>query len=110
MRKYKKLKEILGKECHKPKEYLMRMTVPDARMNYRVRMHMVDLLSNMKGKAKDGVLVCRGCQEEGTEESQSHMIACKAYEHLRLGLNMERDLDLVKFYQEVLKTRSKKEL
>ena len=74
-----------------------------------VMTNMVDLLANMKGRATNGMMVCRGCKEKGTEENHSHVIECKAYEDLREGLNLEYDSDLVTYYRAVLRKREKKE-
>ena len=45
---------------------------------------------------------------EVEEETQSHLIICPQYQHLRQGLDMYRLEDMIKYFQAVLKERDKK--
>ena len=48
-------------------------------------------------------LNCPGCQE--TNDLQSHAMGCAAYEDLRDGLDMVKDLNLVQFFKRVMERR-----
>ena len=38
-------------------------------------------------------------------DTQAHIRHCPAYQHLRMDKNLDNDMDLVKFFQEVIKLR-----
>ena len=43
-------------------------------------------------------------------ESQTHVMLCAGYEHLRIGKDMGTDGDLVTYFREVLLLREKRKL
>ena len=55
-----------------------------------------------KGKNSDEGLECKYCQEKVLMD-QAHCVVCPAWEDIRQGLDLTSMLDLVKFFQEMLK-------
>ena len=56
------------------------------------------------------MLTCRGCLVVRTEDTHAHVLDCVVYEDLRKGLDLDTDVDLVKFFGNVmvLRMRDKK--
>ena len=52
-------------------------------------------------------MTCKVCRIEGSVETQSHIIYCQAYQHLRGDVDMESDKGLVKYYRDVMSIRSR---
>jgi hypothetical protein len=77
-------------------------------MLFLIRTRMVDLKANFKNKPafrKVGWL-CKGFRRE--VETNCHNMSGQAYEHVRQGLDLCSDTDLVKFFKEVMKIRMEK--
>ena len=67
---------------------------------------MIEVKANMKSLYKAN-LSCLGCKQKDSEEDQTHVMNCVAYEDLRKDMNFSEDRDLIKYFQEVLKRREK---
>ena len=98
-----KLEELkLGDYEAKP--YLKLKSLGQVREIFRSRTNMVEgFRANYKNRYNGMSLNCPGCQE--TYDSQSHAMVCTAYEDLRDGLDMAKDLDLVQFFKRVMERR-----
>ena len=97
--------EGIKNENMKRKEYFKQKSLEETRMLFRIRTRMVDLKANFKNKPafrKDGWL-CEGCRRE--VETNCHVMSCQAYEHVRQGLDLGSDRDLVKLFKEVMRIR-----
>ena len=113
MKNYKKIDyEKMKEEGYKEKPYLYNMTVSQARTFFAYRCSMISTIKmNFKNKKEfrdtDGGFLCE-CGEH--LDSQSALLSCKLYTHLREGLQIHSsDKDLVKYVQLVIKERHEKE-
>ena len=86
------------------------------RMAFKIRCKMVeDIPANFKnkfrtkGRKDDDGLECKHlhCQDKVLHD-QAHCLVCPAWEDIRQGLDMTSMLDLVKFFQEMLKKMDEK--
>ena len=106
MNGYSKLKNSKLIEEHLGmKDYVNKMTLSDARTNFRIRSSMV---SNVKLNQRSNPEYERTlwlCDECGKVDSQSHIMWCPSYATLREGLDIENDLDVVHYFQSVVKIR-----
>ena len=102
MSKLSKLEEFVeSEEAYEIKSYIYEMNIHDARMFIRLRSKMFPCKENFPS---DPVNVAEKCM---VVNSQSHILNCPAYKHLRKGKTLSFDLDVVQYYQKVLKIRSK---
>ena len=106
---YKKLDKIKGDDPTNPKEYLERKSLTDCRMIFRMRTEMIKLKDNMKNNYKGVLVNCDACDMR-VPESQTHVMLCAGYEHLRIGKDMGTDGDLLTYFREVLLLREKRKL
>ena len=113
MKNYKKIDyEKMKEEGYGEKPYLYNMTVSEARTFFAYRCSMLRTIKmNFKNKKEfrdtDGGFLCE-CGEH--LDSQSALLSCKLYTHLREGLQIHSsDKDLVKYVQLVIKERHEKE-
>ena len=103
---YSKLKKLgydddENLEC---KEYTRTMSLKDARTQFRIRSQMIDVKMNQKSNEKYAreLWKCDFCM---SIDSQAHIMWCPAFSPLREGRNLQNDLDLVHYFQEVMKIR-----
>ena len=93
-------------EEYKPKSYLKEMTVEDGRTFFSYRSSMLKTVQcNFKNnrKYKENQYLCK-CKEH--LDSQSSLLECRLYDHLKEGLNIySSDADLVKVFQLVIQQR-----
>ena len=102
---YSKLKNRnLEDESLKLKQYVTDMNLRNARTNFRIRSFMVATKMNRKSDPKFTNELWR-CNDCCSMDSQSHILWCPAYAPLREGKNLHDDLDLVKYFQAVMKIR-----
>jgi hypothetical protein len=104
---YHKLKgsPILS-ETFEIKEYISKLSLVDARTNFRIR---YSLLNNVKMNQKSNPEYARKlwlCDECGNVDSQSHIMWCPSYATLREGLDVDRDMDIIHYFQSVMKIRA----
>ena len=85
--------------------YVKSMNLSEVRVLFKHRVGMTKCAENYKGWKKYAAekAYCRVC---GKYDSQSHLLACPAFVHLR-GPNicLQRDDDLVTYLREVLRLR-----
>ena len=90
----------------KQQKYIAEMRSDDARTLFKIRSCMVptvqmNFMSN--SEFAKNLWTCSGCKD--LKDSQSHLLHCPGYAHLRLNKDLSRDPDLVKFFQEVISER-----
>ena len=107
MRNFSKLKDgpmLNEKFCRK--EYLMKMNLTDARMNFRLRSKTTNVKLNQKSSKSHAAKLWK-CGECGYLDSQSHIMWCTYFAPLREGLDVKNDLDVVHYFQQVSNTAMK---
>ena len=69
---------------------------------FRLRSHMANVKMNQKSDKRyaNELWKCDFCL---SIDSQSHIVWCPAFASLREGKNLANDLDLVKYFQAVMK-------
>ena len=94
----------MTKESFELQDYLKEMKLSDARTKFRLRSNMTKVKMNMKLDPKFAAELwkCSGC---GNLDSQSHIMWCPSYATLREGLDIDNDLDVVHYFQSVMKIR-----
>ena len=106
MSSYSKLKNSpLIKENFETQSYVVNMKLEDARTKFRLRCSM---LRNVKMNQKYNQVFARQlwtCDQCGKIDSQSHIMWCPSLLSLKEGLDVDNDLDVVRYYQKVMKLR-----
>ena len=104
---YSKLEDIKC-ESYEAKNYLKEMTIPNARMMFRMRSKMVSCKMNMSSKRSniETFWKCESCMS-GAIETLSHILYCEAYKPLREGKSLDSDKDLVEYFRKVMEIRDK---
>ena len=106
MSSYSKLKNSpLISETFETQSYVVNMKLEDARTKFRLRCSM---LRNVKMNQKSNQVFARQlwtCDQCGKIDSQSHIMWCPSLLSLREGLDVDNDLDVVRYYQKVMKLR-----
>ena len=93
--KYKKLNyDTLKNEKFEMKEYLEELRLSDARLKFRIRSKMVETIA--MNFSSDPIHVNRlwQCTHCDRIDSQSHVLVCEGYKHLRKEKNFGSDCDL----------------
>ena len=110
----KKLDDIKDDDFSTEQPYMNEKSVEVGRMAFKIRCKMVeDIPGNFKNKYRtktkdnDEGLICKHCKEAVVMD-QAHCMVCPAWEDIRQGLDMYNILDLVKFFQEMLKKMDEK--
>ena len=103
---YSKLKDHDNDEVLNLKDYTINMNLRDARTMFRLRSHMTNVKMNQKSDKRyaNELWKCDFCL---SLDSQSHIVWCPAFASLREGKNQANDLDLVKYFQAVMKLRER---
>ena len=108
--KYKKLDyNSLVDEKFEVKDYFKSLRLSNARLKFRIRTKMVDKIAfNFSSDPKyvGRLWQCMHCERI---DSQSHVLTCVGYKHLRVGKNLDSDNDLVSYFREVIVLREKAE-
>jgi hypothetical protein len=104
VRKYSKLRGKYETEDLLIKSYIKEMNLRQARTMFRVRSSMLDTKMNQKSNPKYAAELWK-CDDCLSMDSQSHILWCPAYAPLREGKNLYDNLDLVDYYQQVMKIR-----
>ena len=94
----------MKQENFEQKEYLTQMSLKDSRLMFRVRTKTIKCKMNQSSSRfnKQTLWQCSGC---GCIDTQSHILHCAAFQHLREGKSIENDQDLVDYFTQVLKIR-----
>ena len=101
-----KLKESkLVKEEFKVQDYIKEMNIVDARTNFRIRCSIMNTIKMNQKNNPDYARTLWLCEECGKVDSQSHIMWCPSLTTLREGLNIDSDLDVVHYFQRVVKLR-----
>ena len=103
--KYQKL-DVMKNEKFKQRDYIRRMNMHDARLNFRIRTKMINCKMNQSSdrKNKETLWKCDGC---GNIDSRKHILWCPAFRDLRKGKSMDSDTDIIDYFRKVLKIREK---
>ena len=112
MKNYSKLKDgPMINENFAVKDYIKKMTVEDARVNFALRSSMYDVSFNYRSDPKNAAELwrCDSCMS-GHIQTQSHILYCEAFADLRKDRDLNSDKDLVDYMKSVLIIREKLDL
>jgi hypothetical protein len=102
---YSKLKDgPMMSENFEERSYLSDMTMHNARTHFRIRSMMINVKMNMRSDKSNAQKLWK-CSECGHVDTQSHIVWCPFFATLREGKSLDSDIDLVKYFQEVMKIR-----
>ena len=107
MERLSKLQEYgESEETYELKEYIKKMNMHDARINFQLRSKMFPCKNNFKNDPENTASkwLCKVCMQV---DSQSHILTCSAYKQLREGKSLDSDQDIVDYYKKVLRIRTK---
>ena len=107
-KKYKKINFEYSADSSTRHLYLSTFRVHDARLLFKIRSRMVPTVKMNFLRDKDfasSSWVCSGCNIH--LDSQAHVMSCESYSHLREGLDLKEDRDLVRFFRDLLDLRNK---
>ena len=104
LKEMKKVKEY-AEEVYERKSYLENSALEEIRTQFRMRTKMIDAKFNFKNKSnyRRELWLCYSCKR--SIETQSHLLWCPAYQHLREGKRLDSDKDLVQYIINVLQYR-----
>ena len=107
-KKYKKIDHIsLSCEEVGMKDYFLELDLARARLKFRERANCMYTCKRHYSSDKENIrsmFTCESCDGDKIDVL-SHWRQCKSYEHLRHNRNLESDLDLVSFFQDVIDLR-----
>ena len=106
----KLIKSPMMSEHFQTQEYIKTMNVTEARLNFKMRSHMLNVKFNYshdKNHSKD-LWKCDSC--ETSIDTQSHILWCPSYSDLRIGKNIDDDSDLIEYIKKVMSVREKLKL
>ena len=112
MKNYSKLKDSpMINENFAVKDYIKKMTVEDARVNFALRSSMYDVSFNYRSDPKNAAELwrCDSCMS-GHIQTQSYILYCEAFADLRKDRDLNSDKDLVDYMKSVLIIREKLDL
>ena len=103
---YKKLDhKVLETEKFEQKSYLSDLHLDQARQKFRLRSFMTKTVKMNFPSDKSYKLDLWKCSHCEKIDTQSHIKHCTAYEHLRLGKDLQNDNELVTFFKQVIALR-----
>ena len=106
MVRFSKLKDSkLVAENFGMQDYLKEMNLVDARTNFRLRCSITNSVKMNQKSNPEYAKQLWLCDECGNIDSQSHIMWCPSYATLREGLDVNSDVDVVHYFQSVLKLR-----
>ena len=94
-------------ESFKTKDYLKNMNMADARTKFKMRTEMLNFKFNYKSDYEHiaNLWKCDSCQT--AIETQNHILWCPSYSELREGKDLKNDVDVIEYFQKVIKIRDK---
>ena len=121
--------ESFSKESFEMKKYFETLPTYQARLKFKLDSHMLPLAMNFRREKRfcDAGWICLGCHGHPPPhgaaglvqadpphlpdggpayETEQHVLHCWAYSDLREGKQMEREKDVLTYFQEVLKRRA----
>ena len=105
---YSKLRNKHNSEYLETKNYIKEMKIINSRTIFRARSSMLrDVKMNQKSNPRYAAELWK-CDDCMSMDSQSHIIWCPGYAPLREGKNLYDDMDLVTYFQQVMKIREEK--
>ena len=108
MKSYKKLDQNkFETEDFQLQSYMTDLNIEQARSKFRIRSFMTKTVKmNFPNeiKYKSQLWKCQHCPNIDT---QSHIVHCPAYEHLRVHKDLDNAKDLVSFFQGVIALRER---
>ena len=99
--------DTLKDEKYEMKEYMKKLNMNNARMKFRIRTKMVENIGfnfSSDNKYASRLWQCSHCENI---DSQSHVLVCVGFKHLREGKDLKSDKDLVNYFREVISLRDK---
>ena len=116
MKNYKKIHPAeLAIEGCRAKDYLNEMDIASARLKFKLRSHMTPTvkMNFMNDELfKKQMWLCEGCAKlsynentMGKLDTQQHILVCEGYKDLREGKELDKDQDLVGYFQAVIRRR-----
>ena len=103
--------EEVVKESFGLKSYIEDLNTTEARIKFRAKTRMLEAKFNFRNNAKYAKQnwICESCERDCIE-SQSHIMWCEAYSHLRDGIDLKNDKDLVRYLSNVMTIRQELQL
>ena len=113
-----KLEDVKNENFTKVQDYMKNKNIQSARMMFSLRSKMFHCRANHHGSYGPDERGCPACEKaervsgasrigDLEEESQSHISRCPEYEHLRRGLDLYCQDDLVRYFTAVMLERDK---
>ena len=102
---YKKI-HYSNEENFRLKSYISELDVSAARMQLKISTNMVPTIQmNVQSDPmfSANLWTCSGCSI--LRDTQDHVLKWPAYSDIRIGLNLEEDPDLVKYFQKIIQFR-----
>ena len=100
---------------HQVQSYLKDLQIYQARLKFKINSKMtptVQMNFQSDQNFANQLWTCSGCssvtadgQLAGSRDTQSHIIICKGYQEMRQDLDFNKDKDLVKYFDMVIKER-----
>ena len=109
---YKKLQySQLVLEEYGMQNYIKNMNLPDCRLNFARRSGMIRTIAMNFPSDKRYSANLWTCPHPSCSaiDSQAHLRWCSGYTHLRAGLDLDRDLDMVRYFRAVIREREEVE-
>ena len=108
---YKKIDSLsLGCENYEFKKYFHELNLADSRIKFRERSSCMKTCRTMFPSDKENIKAMFQCYASSCSEIDilSHWKYCKVYSEIwkSKNLNLEKDSDLIRFYKEVIKSRT----
>ena len=104
---YKKIDYVsLALEEYETKSYLYNLNLAQARIKFRERSSCMKFCRTHTSSDETNIKAMFQCFNCSKVDVLSHWRTCKSYENLRQNKNLEKDEDLMKYYQEIIQIRS----
>ena len=87
------------------KDYFKQMSLVDARTHFRLRCSITNTVKMNQKSNPEYARKLWLCDDCGNVDSQSHIMWCPSYATLREELDINNDVDVVHYFQRVLKLR-----